>query len=375
MKKVTRRSFISKGTAVTITAPTLLTLACSSDPKTREAGTPNINFNKTYRWRMITTWPPNFPILGEGCTLFAKMVHEMSGGRLQIQVFGGGELVPALEVFDAVSNGVAELGHASPYYWAGKAPASQLFATIPFGMNAQQKMTWLMAGDGMRLWEELYERFNLIPFLSGNSGIQMGGWFNKEINSIQDIKGLKMRIPGLGGKVITEAGGSAVLTSGGEIYTNMERGVIDATEWIGPYHDYRMGLHKVSRYYYYPGWHEPGTVFETFVNKSKFESVPTDLQEIVRIASKSQYSWSFSQFEYNNSIYLQKLITEEKVNLKPFPEEVLKNLKRISRDVLNDIASRDSMSRKVFDSYQNFIKANQNWVDITEKFYHTKLNN
>lgn len=322
---------------------------------------------------MITTWPPNFPILGEGCVLFAKQVKEMSGGRMEIQVFGGGELVPALEVFDAVSNGVAELAHSAPYYWAGKAPASQIFASVPFGMNGQQMMAWLLSGGGMQLWEELYEKFNLVPFLSGNSGIQMGGWFNKEINSIQDVKGLKMRIPGLGGKVITEAGGSAVLTAGGEIYTNLERGVIDASEWIGPYHDFKMGLHKVAKYYYYPGWHEPGTVFETFANKSKFGALPSDLQEIIRTAAKSQYAWSFAEFEAKNSEYLQKLIHEEKVNLKPFPKDVLSRFKAISEDVLNDLAARDPMSGKVYKSFQNFRKNSLEWAKITEKFFHNSI--
>lgn len=371
MTKVSRRKFLNRSAAVALAAPTLLASCADNDRKEQSA--PYINFNKSYRWRMITTWPPNFPILGEGCTLFANMVNEMSGGRLQIQVFGGGELVPALEVFDAVSNGVAQLGHSAPYYWAGKAPASQFFATVPFGMNAQQMMAWLISGEGMQLWEKLYAEHNLIPFLSGNSGIQLGGWFNKEINSIQDVKGLKMRIPGLGGKVITEAGGSAVLTAGGEIYTNMERGVIDATEWIGPYHDYRLGLHKVSRYCYFPGWHEPGTVFETFVNKRQFEELPSDLQSIIRTAAKSQYTWSFAEFENRNSEYLQKLIHEENVNLRPFPNDVLKNLSSISKEVLNNIAAKDAYSKKVYNSYMKFKKGMEEWANLTEKLFYTRL--
>jgi TRAP-type mannitol/chloroaromatic compound transport system substrate-binding protein len=370
--KVSRRKFINKSAAFALTAPSLLAMSCTSNDK-KEPAAPYINFNKSYRWRMITTWPPNFPILGEGCALFANMVNEMSGGRLQIQVFGGGELVPALEVFDAVSNGVAQLGHAAPYYWAGKAPASQFFATVPFGMNAQQMMAWLLSGEGMQLWEELYAEHNLIPFLSGNSGIQLGGWFNKEINSIQDIQGLKMRIPGLGGKVITEAGGSAVLTAGGEIYTNMERGVLDATEWIGPYHDFRLGLHKVSRFCYFPGWHEPGTVFETFVNKNQFEELPSDLQGIIRTAAKSQYSWSFAEFENKNSQFLQKLIHEENVRLRPFPNDVLMNLKRISGEVLNNIAKKDASSQKIYNSYMKFKKGMEAWANLTEKLYYTSL--
>src|SRR5690606_14679795 len=218
---------------------------------------------------MTTTWPPNFPILGEGCKLVAEWIRQMSGGRMEIEVYGGGELIPALEAFDAVSNGAIEMGSGAAYYWSGKVPAAQFFASVPFGMNAQQVNSWLISGGGMALWEKNYAKYNLIPFPCGNTGVQMGGWFRKEINSMADIQGLKMRIPGLGGKVLDRAGGTAVLSPGSELYTNLERGVIDATEWVGPYHDYIMGFHEVASHYYYPGWHEVGTTFEKFVNKSK----------------------------------------------------------------------------------------------------------
>ena len=197
---------------------------------------------------MVTTWPPNFPILGEGCKLMADWVEKMSGGRLKIQVFGGGELVPPLEAFDAVSSGSVELANGASYYWAGKVPSAQFFATVPFGMNAQQMNGWILSGGGQELWDEVYAPFNVKGYPAGNTGVQMGGWFNKEINSLDDLKGLKMRIPGLGGKVINKAGATAVNVAGGEIYTNLERGVIDATEWIGPFHDYKMGFHKIAKY-------------------------------------------------------------------------------------------------------------------------------
>jgi len=202
------------------------------------------NDTAKYTWKLVTTWPPNFPILGEACSLFAKWVDTMSNGRMQIQVFGGGELVPALECFDAVSSGAADMSHGAAYYWAGKINAAQFFASVPFGMNAQQLNSWLIGGDGLQLWQELYAPYNLIPFPGGNSGVQMGGWFNKEINTIADFKGLKMRMPGLGGKVLSAVGASPLLISGGELYTSLERGVIDATEWMGPFHDYKMGFHE-----------------------------------------------------------------------------------------------------------------------------------
>ena len=213
---------------------------------------PAIISGKTYQWNMVTTWPPNFPVLGEGCNLFAQWVEEMSAGQLKIRVYGGGELIPALEAFDAVSSRTAEIGSGAAYYWAGKAASTQFFGAIPFGLNAQQVNTWLYSAGGMALWEEVYNQFNVIPLVGGNTGVQMGGWFNREINEMADFKGLKMRMPGLGGKVIKKAGGTSVLSAGSEIYTNLERGVIDATEWIGPYHDYLMGFHQIADYYYYP---------------------------------------------------------------------------------------------------------------------------
>ncbi|MFQ5587105.1 MAG: TRAP transporter substrate-binding protein, partial [Thermodesulfobacteriota bacterium] len=269
-----RRDFLKKAGATAAAAGTALAF-----------GAPAVHARKSFNWKMVTTWPPHFPVMGEGAETFARWIEEMSEGRLRIQVYGGGELVPPLQAFDAVSQGIVEMGHGASYYWAGKAPATQFFAAVPFGMNAQQMNAWLYSGGGLALWEELYAPFNLVPFPAGNTGVQMGGWFNKEIKSIQDIRGLKMRIPGLGGKVIAKAGGSAILSEGGEIYTNLDRGVIDATEWVGPYHDYLMGFHKVARYYYYPGWHEPGTVLEVIINRGAFARLPKELQQVVRSAA------------------------------------------------------------------------------------------
>ncbi len=323
---------------------------------------------------MVTTWPPHFPVLGEGADLIAKWIGEMSGGRLQIQVYGGGELVPALEVFDAVSVGTAQMGHGASYYWAGKAPASQFFASVPFGMNAQQMNAWIYSGGGLELWEELYSQFNLIPMPAGNTGVQMGGWFNRAINTPDDLKGLKMRIPGLGGKVIAKAGGSAILSAGGEIYTNLERGVIDATEWIGPYHDYLMGFHKIAKYYYYPGWHEPGSVLELMVNKSAFEGLPKDLQEIVRSAAYRANTWILSEFEAKNNQYLQEIMNEKGVEVRKFPDNVLGALKKYSREVIDELTTNDAMSKKVYHSFRKFRKNITQWSDISERIYYSVIN-
>ena len=312
---------------------------------------------KTYNWKMVTTWPPHSPMLGEGADKLAEWIEQMSGGRIKIQVYGAGELVPPLGVFDAVSQGTVEMGHGASYYWAGKSPAAQFFAAVPFGFNAQSLNAWLYAGGGMELWEEAYAKFNLKPFIAGNTGTQMGGWFNKEINSMADFNGLKMRIPGLGGKVLAKAGGNSVLVAGGEIYTNLERGVIDATEWVGPFHDMMLGLHKAAKYYYYPGWHELGTGLEAMVNLNVWNTLPADLKAIVEAATYKSNMWMLSGFEAKNNAALRELIDKHK------------GLKKLSTEVLEEIAASDPMSRKVYDSFLAFQKNIYEWNKISEEPY------
>lgn len=368
-----RRDFLKKAGVATAMAAVGggILLGCSEEKKNTTSQTAALppKEDKKYQWRMVTTWPPHFPVLGEGADKLAEMIGSMSGGRLTIQVYGGGELVPPLEAFDAVSQGTAEMGHGAAYYWAGKSPAAQFFAAVPFGMNAQGMNAWIYTGGGMQLWEEVYAPFNLKPMPAGNTGVQMGGWFNREIKSIEDFKGLKMRIPGLGGKVLAKAGGTAVLSAGGEIYTNLERGVIDATEWVGPYNDYKMGFYKVAKYYYYPGWHEPGTVLETFVNKKAFESLPKDLQEVVTTAAMACNLWMLCESETKNNFYLEKMVKEEGVQLKMFPPDVISKLRAYSTEVLDEIANKDPLSKKVYESFRKFRKQHQAWGEISESAY------
>lgn len=371
MEKINRRQFLKKATAATALGSTALMTACATEEK--ESGAPVVHSGKKFRWNMVTTWPPKFPVLGEGAELFAKWVEEMSGGRLKIHVYGGGELVPALEAFDAVSQGAAEMAHASAYYWAGKAPATQFFSAVPFGMNAQQMNAWLLHGGGMSLWEELYAKFNLVPFACGNTGVQMGGWFRKKINTLADFQGLKMRIPGLGGKVLKKAGGSAILSAGGEIFTNLERGVIDATEWVGPYHDYIMGFPKIAPFYYYPGWHEPSSVLELMVNKSAFDSLPKDLQMMIQTAAARANGWILSTFDAKNTEYLQIIKSENKTQILKFPDEVLAGLKRFSNEVIQELVDTDPFSKKVYESYHRFRENMTAWSNITEKVYYNDI--
>ncbi|MFK7971312.1 MAG: TRAP transporter substrate-binding protein [Bacteroidia bacterium] len=354
-----RKQFLRNAGLATLGGSVLA--ACSKGGGATQAASSD---TRTFKWKMVTTWPPNFPALGEGANLLAKWIEQMSNGRIKIRVYGGGELVPALEAFDAVSAGSADIGSGAAYYQAGKSPAAQFFASVPFGMSAQHVNAWIYSGGGQALWEEVYAPFNIQPFLGGNTGVQMGGWFNKEINSIEDFKGLKMRIPGLGGKVVEKAGGSSVTMSGGEIYTNLETGVIDATEWIGPYHDYKMGFADIAKYYYAPGWHEPGTALEIFINKERFEELPADLQEIVRTACARLNIWTLCEFEAQNNVFLQKIRSEKQTEIRTFSEDTLNALRTITKDVIGELTAADPLAAKVYSAYDAFHKQMTDWKAV-----------
>ncbi len=342
-------------------------------PGAKGSGVVDLSNAKSYRWKMVTTWPANFPIFQEGAVKFAEDVRTMSNGRLDIQVYAGGELVPALQVFDAVSQGVVEMGHGSPYYWAGVLPAAQFFSSVPFGMTAKGMNAWLYNGGGLELWRELYKPFNLIAFPMGNTGLQMGGWFNKKITSLQDVKGLRMRIPGLGGKVFKNAGGNPVLMAGGEIYTALERGTIDATEWVAPFHDMRLGLNRAASYYYYPGWHEPGTVFELMINHAKWSTLTPDLQKTVEVAAAATSEWIYAQMEYHNQRALAELRQKDNVQILNFPDEVLQELRRVTTQTLQQEAESDPDFKRVYEHYESFRSQYQNWSALSDEAYQDSL--
>ncbi len=333
------------------------------------AAAPAIASPKRFNWKLVTTWPPNFPIFQEAVEKFAKDIEEMSGRRLRISVYAAGELVPALQTFDAVSQGTVQMGHGAAYYWSGKVPAAQFFTAVPFGMNAQGMNAWLYKGGGLNLWREIYKPFNLVPFPMGNTGVQMGGWFRKEINSIADLKGLKMRIPGLGGKVMAKAGVNPVLLPGGEIYTALERGTIDATEWVGPYHDQRLGLHRAAKNYYYPGWHEPGPVLELTCNSAAWQSLPKEYQLMIETAAAAANTWMHAEFDVKNMQALQQLTQKHKVKILEFPSDVIKELKRLTHITLKEEAAKDPSFRQVYQSYKSFSQSNDAWNDISDAAY------
>ena len=321
------------------------------------------------QWKMVTTWPKNFPGLGSAAETFARLVAEMSNGRMKVHVYGAGELVPAFEVFDAVSQGVADAGHGAAYYWKGKIPASVFFTAVPFGMTAQEMNGWFHYGGGLELWRELYAPFNLVPFSGGSTGVQMAGWFNKEVNTADDLKGLKMRIPGLAGEVFTRAGGSSVRISGGELYTSLETGVIDAAEWVGPFNDLTLGLHQVAKYYYYPGWHEPGAMLELIVNANALAALPDDFQAIVSAAARAANQDMLDEFTARNNAALQELVEVHGVELRRLPDEVLLALAKASEEVLAELVAQDSMAAKINQSYTSFYKNVRAYHQISERAY------
>ncbi len=330
---------------------------------------------QTYEWKLVTSWPKNFPGLGRAPETFAEYVERMSAGRLKIKVYGAGQVVPGFEVFDAVSNGTAQMGHAGSYYWKGKASASQIFTAIPFGMNAQEFNGWLHYGGGMELWRELYAPFNLIPFAGGNTGVQMAGWFKKEINSIDDLKGLKMRIPGLGGEVLKKVGGIPVALTGGELFTSLQSGAIDATEWVGPYNDLAFGLHKAADYYYYSGWHEPGAALEFTVNKQAYEALPEDLQAIIEVATRAVNQDMLDEYTAANNNAMQALKDTHGVDMRPLPDDVIKALRDATVEVMKEQSDADATFAKVYRSYLDFQNNVSQYHQISEQEYYKNRSN
>jgi TRAP-type mannitol/chloroaromatic compound transport system substrate-binding protein len=324
---------------------------------------------KVYRWKLITTWPKNLPALGTAPEKLAAKLKAMSNGRLDIKVYGAGELVGAFEVFDAVSQGTAEMGHGASYYWRGKIPVAAMFSSVPFGMNAQEMNGWLQYGGGMELWRELYAPFNLVPFVGGNTGVQMAGWFNKEINSLADLQGLKMRIPGLGGEVLKRAGGIPVSLPGSEVFTALQTGVIDATEWVGPYNDLAFALHNAAKYYYYPGWHEPGSSLEAIINKAAWESLPADLKAMVEVATAAVSHDVLNEVTARNNTALRTLVDEHDVQLRALPDDVIAALKKASREVIEETAQTDELSRRIYESYMRFLADVSAYHEISEQAY------
>ncbi|MGQ7960279.1 TRAP transporter substrate-binding protein [Pseudomonas sp. SP16.1] len=308
---------------------------------------------QTYQWKMVTAWPKNYPGLGTAAERLAERVKTMSDGRLTIKVYAGGELVPPLEVFDAVSRGTAELGHGAAYYWKGKVSTAQFFTSVPFGLSTQEMNAWLSKGGGQALWDEAYAPYGVKPFVVGNTGMQMGGWFNKEINSLDDLKGLKIRTPGLGGEVLTKLGAITVNIPGGEVFTALQTGAIDATDWVSPYNDQAFGLQQAAKYYDYPGWQEPQAVLELLVNQKALDSLPADLQAILTEAARAASQDMLDDYVYHNALALDQL-KKGGTLLKRFPDEVLDAMQREADVVLGELAAQSELNGRIWASMKAF---------------------
>jgi TRAP-type mannitol/chloroaromatic compound transport system substrate-binding protein len=325
--------------------------------------------SESHRWRMVTSWPPNFPGFGSSAQRVAQRIGELSDGRLQIEVFSAGELVPAFEVFDAVSRGTMQMGHSSPTYWRGVLPAAQFFSSVPFGMLPGEHKAWMYHGGGLELWREIYGRQGIMPFMAGNTGAQMGGWFNREINSAADLDGLKMRISGLGAEVIQRAGAVPVNLPGSELFTSLATGAIDATEWNGPFNDMAFGLHEVAEYYYYPGWHEPSGVLECLVSVEAYQTLSPGLQNVIEAACMAESEFVVTEFAARNQQALITLISERGVKLRRFPDDVLRTLRQHSDAAMAALAAGNADIDRVYSAYRAYADGMAEWQEISEGFY------
>ena len=331
-----------------------------------------VRAQQSIRWRMTTAFPPGLPFYQSGpgsAEWIVKAIDELSDGRLKIKLFAAGELIPWNGGFDAVTSGTVEMNSAVAYYWAGKVPALQYFGTVPFGMSFQGQTAWYYHGGGLELWNEIYNDFGVIGMPCGNSGVQMTGWFKKPVKGLSDFKGLKMRIPGLGGKIYKALGVNVKSLGGGEIFPALERGVIDAAEWVGPVQDRRLGLHKAAKYYYTPGWHEPSTTTELLISKKAYNKLPKDIQAIVQHVARSANITAHTSAEALNGAALGDLIKNFGVKTGPLPKDAVDAARKTTAEVLEAGAAADPVTRKVHDSFMAFKKKHDAWKDISETAY------
>ena len=319
--------------------------------------------------KMVTTWPKRFPGLGTAAEDLAERIKVMSGGKILVKVFAAGELVPPFESFDAVSQGNADMSHSAAYYWQGKSPAFNFFTAVPFGLNAIEHATWIYSAGGQALWDELCAGFNLKPLLRGSTGCQMGGWFRKEVNTLDDFKGLKFRMPGLGGEVLRRLGASVVNLPGGEIFPALQSGAIDGTEWVGPWNDLAFGFYKVAKYYYWPGFHEPGTTGEVLFNKGVWDSFTTEEKAMLDAVIQAQAWKEYADFNANNGGALDTLVNKHKVELRRFSDDLMTSIGKTSLEVVAEVGNSDPMTKKVYESYNKFRSNIIEYMKISEQAY------
>ena len=358
-----RRHFLSN-TALGATTATVLS-SCQTQ-STQGNGTgdslPNV------RWKMQTSWPKSLDTIFGGAQTVCDRVKAMSGGKFVITPYAAGEIVPGLEVLDAVQQGTVQCGHSPSYYYVGKNPALGFGTAMPFGLTAQQQNAWFYHGGGLETMHKIYADFNIISFPAGNTGAQMGGWFKRQVQSINDLKGLKMRIPGLGGEVMTRLGVNVQVLPGGEVFLALDTGAIDAAEWVGPYDDEKLGLNKAADYYYYPGWWEPGATLDLQINRSAWDKLPQEYQAMLQAAAMEANLNMLSQYDAQNRVALQSLL-QGGTQLIPYSQEILTAAQTIAFDLYEENSSKDATFKEVYESWNKFRQEVSQWNKINELSY------
>jgi TRAP-type mannitol/chloroaromatic compound transport system substrate-binding protein len=319
--------------------------------------------------KMVTDWPDETPGIHPMAARLAQTIGTATAGRIKIEVFPAGALVRPFETFDAVAAGVADMYHSAENYWEKKSPAFSFFAAMPFGLTADELFAWVQYGGGQELWDALSGQFNIKPLLCSNTGCQMGGWFTREITSPESFRGLRYRMPGPGAEVLRRLGAIVVMLPGGEIMPALKSGAIDASEWNGPWLDMAFGLHKAASYYYYPGFHEPGTNLAVGINKAVWESLDAGDRRIMEAMAACEYARSLAEFNANNALSLRKLRDEGAVKILKFDDSLLRAFLTVSKEVVAEIGSGDDLSRKIYASYEQFRASIMDWSDIAERGY------
>ncbi|MFQ5571272.1 MAG: TRAP transporter substrate-binding protein [Rhodothermales bacterium] len=362
-----RRDFMKKA-ALGATAGAVLA-GCNTPTPGSENGAPAIQTQPTLRWRLASSFSRSLDTIFGAADVMANRVSQLTGGRFSIRSYSGGEIVPAFEVLESVQKGTVQMGHSASYYYIGKNPAFAFDCTVPFGLSARQYNAWAYYGGGTELLRELFADFNILNFPGGNTGIQMGGWFNREIHSAADLRGLKMRIPGMGGRVMDELGVTVQQIPGGEIYPALERGAIDAAEWVGPYDDEKLGFHKVVQHYYYPGWWEPGPSLSFYVNKDAWDTLPTGYQHALEVATAEANLYMLSRYDAQNLPAFQRLL-DQGVQVHPFPTDVMQAASDITTELLESQSSDPGYAR-IFAAYKKWREDSYRWFSTAEHAYAT----
>jgi TRAP-type mannitol/chloroaromatic compound transport system substrate-binding protein len=329
---------------------------------------PAVRTRENIQWRLASSFPRGLDTLWGGAERLAARVEQLTEGRFRIRPYAAGEIVPSLQVLDAAQQGTVQVGHTASYYYTGKNEALAFDTGVPFGLTSRQQTAWLLHGGGLELMRELFADFNLVPFLAGNTGAQMGGWFRREIRTVAELRGLRMRIPGLGAQVMSRLGVTVQVLGGAEIFPALERGAIDATEWVGPYDDEKLGFHRVARYYYYPGWWEPGPSLSFLVNRSAWDALPSSYQHAFETATVEAATRLQAMYDVQNPAALERLVANG-TQLRRFSDEIMTASANVSRDMLEQHAARDATYRRVYDSFRQFRTESVRWFGTAEAAY------